>query len=229
MRAQSPLRHIVAQASAEYRACSMSRSVSSPTRNATGPEGPYPFGVTSPAPDAPSSTTEEPVSGGLVARLRYWVNNRASKLLHEVAKFGVVGLAAFVVDVGVFNLLRYHSHAARLYDKPITAKIISTILATLVAYLGNRFWTFRQRDRVGYAREYLMFFLLNAVGLGISIACLTLSHYVLNLRSPLADNISANVIGLGLGTIFRFWAYRRWVFPEMPDDDALTRELRQPV
>jgi putative flippase GtrA len=166
---------------------------------------------------------------GVVERFRAALNSRADRLLREVAKFGIVGLAAFVVDVGVFNFLRFHSEAARLYDKPITAKIISTIVATFVAYMGNRFWTFRHRDRVGYAREYLMFFVLNAVGLGISVACLGISHYMLNLRSPLADNISANVIGLGMGTLFRFWAYRRWVFPEIPEDDALTRELRQPV
>ena len=46
----------------------------------------------------------------------------------------------------------------------------------------------------------------------IALACLTVSHYVMDLRSPLADNISANGVGLVLGTLFRFWAYRRFVF-----------------
>jgi putative flippase GtrA len=187
--------------------------------------------------DAEVATTDAEVAttdaaggrSGPVSRLRGTLNRRVGQLWHEVAKFGIVGIAAFVVDVGVFNLIRFHSTTARLYDKPITAKIISTVIATIVAYLGNRFWTFRDRDRVGYAREYAMFFLLNGIGLAISLACLGFSHYVLKFQSPLADNISANVIGLGLGTMFRWWAYRRWVFPEMPDDDALTRELRQPV
>ena len=85
------------------------------------------------------------------------------------------------------------------------------------------------RDRVGYAREYALFFLLNAVGLLISIGVLWISHYLLGFTSPLADNLSANGIGLMLGTLFRFWAYRRWVFPEVPGDDELTAELRQPV
>jgi len=57
---------------------------------------------------------------------------------------------------------------------------------------------------------------LNAVGLGIALSCLWTSHYLLGLDSPLADNISANVIGLFLGTTFRFWSYRRWVFREHP-------------
>lgn len=165
----------------------------------------------------------------IVSRVRGAIGKRVGHLLHELAKFGVVGAVAFVVDVGTFNLLRYHSADGALHDKPITAKIISTVLATLVAYTGNRFWTFRHRKRVGYAREYLLFFVLNGVGLAIAVGCLALSHYVLDLRSPLADNISANLVGLGLGTMFRFWAYRRWVFPAIPGDDELTAELRQPV
>jgi putative flippase GtrA len=206
-----------------------------PSRYATHEKAQYPDSVTSQLPDGARAGVDgapaEAAAAPAVAPTGLWetLTRRVGQLWHEVAKFGIVGLAAFVVDVGVFNLIRFHSTTARLYDKPITAKIISTIVATIVAYLGNRFWTFRNRDRVGYAREYAMFFLLNGVGLAISLACLGFSHYVLKLTSPLADNISANVIGLGLGTMFRWWAYRRWVFPEMPEDDALTRELRQPV
>ena len=163
-----------------------------------------------------------------LARLIAWTERQAGTLLHELAKFGVVGAVAFVVDVTVFNLLRFHGGAGVLYEKPLTAKVISTVVATIVAYLGNRFWTFRDRERVGYAREYALFFVFNAIGLLIAVTCLWFTHYVLGLTSPLADNISANVIGLGLGTLFRFWAYRRWVFPEAAEDE-LTTELRQPV
>ena len=164
-------------------------------------------------------------SPSLLTRLRARVRDRVGHLLHEVAKFGVVGGIAYLVDVGSFSLMRHHW----LSDKPITAKIISTVLATAVAYLGNRFWTFRHRDRVGYAREYAMFFVLNIGGLAIAVGCLWVSHYVLGLRSLLADNISANGVGLVLGTLFRFWAYRKWVFPEIPDEDAVTTGSRQPV
>lgn len=166
---------------------------------------------------------------GVLARFYAAVMDQFGHLLHEIAKFGAVGAVAFVVDVGVFNWLRYHGGAGVLFEKPLTAKAISTVLATIVAYLGNRFWTYRHRERGSYAREYLLFFLFNGIGLAISLSCLWISHYALGLRGPIADNISANVIGLGLGTLFRFWAYRNWVFPEVAEDDALTAELRQPV
>ncbi len=142
--------------------------------------------------------------------------SRVDHLVHEVAKFGAVGLVALVVDVGLFNLLCYTA-ASPVYGKVLTAKIVSVCVATTVAYFGNRYWTFRHRGRTSFHREYLLFFVLNAVGLAISVSILWFSHYALGLTSAIADNISANVIGLGLGTLFRFWSYRRWVFPEDTD------------
>ena len=134
---------------------------------------------------------------------------RLSHLVRELLKFGVVGGVAFVVDVGLFNLLLH------LTEKPLTSKAVSVIVATTVSYAGNRNWTFRRRSRSTVRREYSLFFFLNGVGLAIALACLAISHYLLDFTSRLSDNIAANVIGLGLGTAFRFWSYRRWVFPEL--------------
>ncbi len=153
----------------------------------------------------------------------------ARRLAHEVAKFGTVGLVALVVDVGTFNLLRFAGGEGPLYGKPLTAKVISVVLATIVAYFGNRFWTYRNRRHQGYLREYVLFFVFNAIGLGIALFCLWFSHYQLGLTSALADNISANVFGLVLGTMFRFWAYRTFVFQRFDADDELQAGLRAPV
>jgi putative flippase GtrA len=135
-------------------------------------------------------------------------------LYREIVKFGAVGAIAFVVDIGVFNLMRTGiiggDHG--LAEKPLTAKTISVLAATIVAWLGNRYWTFRHRRRASLRREFSLFLLMNVGGLAISLACLGFSHYVLGLTSALSDNIAGNVIGLGLGTLFRFWAYRQLVF-----------------
>lgn len=156
------------------------------------------------------------------------VPSAARRLAHEVARFGTVGAIAFIVDVGTFNLLRFAGGEGPLYTKPLTAKVISVVLATIVAYLGNRFWTYRNRRHRGYTREYVMFFVFNGIGLLISLACLWFSHYLLGLTSPLADNIAANVVGLGLSTLFRFWSYRTYVFPRY-EDDELSASLREPI
>ena len=150
-----------------------------------------------------------PSVGRLVPRLREGMD----VLAREAVKFGAVGAVAFVVDVGLFNLLRYGlGGGGPLEGSPLKAKILSVTAATIVAWLGNRYWTFRHRRRTAIHHELLLFVVFNAVGMAIAVACLGISYYGLHLRSALADNISANVIGLGLGTLFRFWAYRRFVF-----------------
>ncbi len=135
--------------------------------------------------------------------------------LAELARFGSVGLLAFLVDIGVFNLLRF-GPGELLEHKPLTAKVVSVAVATLVAWLGNRYWTFsRQRTR-SRGRELALFVLVNVGGMAIAVGCLAVSHYVLDLRSPLADNVSANGVGLVLGTAFRYVMYRRFVFTGTP-------------
>ena len=145
-------------------------------------------------------------------------------LVHEIAKFGIIGMISLVIDVGLFNLLLFGG--GPLTNKPITAKIVSVAVATTFAYFGNRYWTFRHRGRTNMGREYTLFFLLNGVAMLIALACLYVSHYLLGFDSALADNISANVVGLVLGTLFRFWSYRKWVFPALPEGGA-DRELAE--
>lgn len=144
---------------------------------------------------------------------------RLGAIVRELMKFGVVGSVAFLVDVTLFNVLLHQT------DKPLTSKTISTVVATTVAYAGNRTWTFRKRGRSGVRREYALFFLLNGVGLLIALTCLAISHYLLDFTSRLSDNIAANVVGLALGTAFRFWSYRRFVFPEVGPEPAAAGPL----
>lgn len=146
----------------------------------------------------------------------------ATRLRVELAKFGAIGAISYVIDVGIFNGLRFLNDDGLLHDKPLTAKAISVAVATTFAYFGNRLWTFKHRARTSFRREYTLFFVLNGVAMGIALFCLWLSHYVLDLTSALADNISANVIGLILGTVFRFWGYRKWVFLEHPQSQDST-------
>jgi putative flippase GtrA len=81
-----------------------------------------------------------------------------------------------------------------------------------VSYRGSRSWAFRHREVVGPTGGRASYFVINTVTMAIPLLCLWVSRYVLELDSALADNVAANVIGLGLGTAARFWAFRRFVF-----------------
>ena len=71
--------------------------------------------------------------------------------MDELLKFSVVGGIAFVVDVALFNALRFEGDiwSGPLSHKPITAKVISVSVATVVTYVGNRRWTWADRARRG--------------------------------------------------------------------------------
>lgn len=140
---------------------------------------------------------------------------RFAELIHELAKFGAIGVIAAVLDLGGAAVL----HGAAGFG-PLGAKTISTFVAATFAYAGNRIWTFRHRARVGLAREYLLFFALNGVGLLIALLVIGFTEHSLGMRGQLAFNV-AQVTGTAIGTIFRYLAYKEWVFlpPEMPAVD----------
>jgi putative flippase GtrA len=131
-------------------------------------------------------------------------------LIHEIAKFGVVGAFNYAVDTGLFNALV----VGPLHHRPVTSKVISYALATTSSYFLNRHWTWRHKARTGLMREYWLFAGLSVIALGITLAPLGVSEYLLHEHSLLARNISANLIGVGLATIFRFWSFKRFVFLE---------------
>lgn len=161
------------------------------------------------------SSTRSPDSlvqraAGLYQRFRHTI--------HEGAKFLIVGLAGIVVTNLVFIPLR-----GPLGLGPLTSVTIATVVATVVTFTGNRYWSFRNRQGDGAAKEGVTFFVLNGVGLLIQYAVLGFSNYVLGLDTK-AENVIALNVGIGLGTLFRFWSYRRWVW--VPEHVRLARLQR---
>jgi len=128
-------------------------------------------------------------------------------LRKELSAFGAVGVVNLFLDIGLFNALHFG-----LGVGPLTSKVISTTTATTSAYFMNRHWSFSHRALTELAREYTLFFLLNGVALLMGLVVLGTTRYGLGLTDKLSINV-ANLVGIGVGTAFRFWSYKRWVFP----------------
>ena len=149
-------------------------------------------------------------SPGLAGRLR--------PMVAELAKFVVVGGFCFVLDLGLFNLLHFGLELG-----PLTAKTISTVVATAVSYVGNRLWSFAHRvsDSGAQRRDLTVYAVINVVGLVITLVPVGLTHYLFGLTGQVALNVAA-IVGTAFATVFRFLAYRRWVFTS--STDAAERE-----
>ena len=146
-----------------------------------------------------------------------WVRARAG----ELTRFGVVGLAGVVVNLGVFNLLRLgplspESTVAGDDDRVVTAKILATLASILFAWVAHREWTFRGRGRHGAGRELLLFGLVNGAALVVEAGAVAVSHHWWGFTSLAADNV-ASLVGIGLGTVTRYVGYKLFVFERRDD------------
>ncbi|PRZ18165.1 GtrA family protein [Nesterenkonia sandarakina] len=144
----------------------------------------------------------------MISKLSRRIENLFLTLWREVAKFGAVGGVAFIIDSAIFLWLI----SGPMDDSQLKAKVVSGVVATLFSWVANRYWTFRHKRSTGKTRELVMFLVTNAIGLGIQTGCVGIAKYVLGMDSVSEVFIAGNVIGLVLATIFRFFAYKYWVF-----------------
>jgi putative flippase GtrA len=144
---------------------------------------------------------------------------RALLIKHkELLRFGVVGGVCFVIT----NVVNYGLKLTILNEKPVTALAIAVIIATIVSYVLNREWSFSTRGGRERHHEAALFFLISGIGVALNSLPLYVSRYFLHLQVPnvdlftqeIADFISGIILGTLLAMVFRWWAFRKWVFPE---------------
>ncbi len=136
----------------------------------------------------------------------------------ELLKFGIVGGTTFLVDNGVWYLLKL----TVLEPKPTTAKAIAIIVATIVSYILNREWSFRTRGGRERHHEAALFFVISGIAVVVNLIPLYTSRYIFDLEVPhvtrfvqeFADFTSGSIIGMLLAMFFRFWGFKKWVFPD---------------
>ncbi|MCX5069244.1 GtrA family protein [Micromonospora lupini] len=153
-------------------------------------------------------------------RLVRLLPERWQKFIHEAFKFGIVGGVNTVINYAVFNALAL----TVFVNGQLKANVIATLVATITSYLMNRHWTYRDRPKSALRREYVLFFLFNGVGLLIELGAVAAAKYGLGVHGLLALNV-AKTAGVLLGTLFRFWSYRTFVFqPVVPADGETKTE-----
>ncbi|GAA0816819.1 GtrA family protein [Spirilliplanes yamanashiensis] len=147
---------------------------------------------------------------------------RVKGLVPEAFAFGVIGAG----NTALYLLIVYV-----LADiGAVKASVIATVVTTTLAYLANRHWTYRHRSRAALRREYTLFFGFNLAGMVIQSGSLAAVKYGFGLteRDDLHLLMGVTVVGIVLATIFRFWAYRTFVFLKpVPEPEPVEQELAE--
>jgi putative flippase GtrA len=136
-------------------------------------------------------------------------------------KFLVVGATGSVVDIGIMNLL------TRLFHLPLVAAgSISFVCAVTSNFIGNRYWTYPDSRSRPLAHQLGMFFLVNAVGIGIRIPILKflepplarlvegMTHLSYNAADALAKN-GTLIFAIGVVMLWNFFINRYWTYNDV--------------
>src|SRR3954452_25318199 len=137
---------------------------------------------------------------------------RLKGLVPEAFAFGVIGAG---------NTLLYLLIVYVLADiGAVKASVIATVVTTTLAYIANRYWTYRKHTRSALRREYTLFFGFNLAGMIIQSGAVTIGKYGFGLTEEHDEMLFMGVtlVGIAIATIFRSWAYRTFVFLKPPVD-----------
>lgn len=85
------------------------------------------------------------------------------KLIEQIMKFGVVGVIAFVIDFGVMVFL------TEVFGiDPVISATVSFIISVIFNYAASMRYVFSHREGMSRTREFVIFVVLSAIGLGIN-------------------------------------------------------------
>lgn len=144
---------------------------------------------------------------------------RVREKYNRQLRFLAVGGACFALTVALNFVLKW----TVLSDKPTTAMIVATTVASVVSYLLNKTWTFDRQGKHHSVLEMFLFAVVCGVGILLNSAPVYVSRYVLGLEAPthsflvqeVADFVAGPVIGTAIAMVFRWWAMDRFVFPKV--------------
>ena len=134
------------------------------------------------------------------------------RLAPEVLAFGVIGAGNTLLYIAITWVA--------LPIGAVKASVIATVVTTTLAYLANRYWTYRHHSRTALRREYSLFFGFNLVGMVIQSGAVATAKYGFGLTEEHDELLlmACTMLGIGVATVFRFWAYRTFVFLKPPVD-----------
>lgn len=110
-------------------------------------------------------------------------------LMQQIAKFGVVGVIATVIDFGVMNLLHYG-----LRFDILISNTSGFIISVVFNYLASMKYVFRHRDDMSRRREFIIFFVLSVIGLFLNDAIVVALNQGLSFEANIAKVFATAIV-----------------------------------
>src|SRR3954451_23198307 len=134
------------------------------------------------------------------------LTERLRRLAPEAIAFSVIGAANTALYLAITWVA--------LPIGAVKATVLATVITTTLAYVANRYWTYRHHTRSALRREYTLFFAFNLIGMIIQSGSVAIAKYGfhLNEKDHRLIIMVTTLAAAGVATVFRFWAYRTFVF-----------------
>ncbi|MBI5702983.1 MAG: GtrA family protein [Chloroflexota bacterium] len=136
-------------------------------------------------------------------------------------KFAIVGAIGSLVDIGVMNLM------TQVFHLPLVlGGSISFVCAVTNNFIGNRYWTYPDSRSKPLHHQLAMFFIVNAIGIGIRIPILkylepplaNLFESITHLSYETADVLAKNatlLFAIGVVMLWNFFVNRYWTYNDV--------------
>jgi putative flippase GtrA len=161
-----------------------------------------------------------PLVGGM------WTKLLANpKELERFTKFAIVGIIGFVVDMTVFNIMKYVFEVVGLAEtwnlsveprqiQLTLANTCSFSAAVLSNFTWNRLWTFPESRERPVAKQLLQFAIVNVLGWGINTGLLLVMDQFV-FRHFVGSRASSNLAKAVATVVVLFWNFgmnRIWTY-----------------
>ena len=132
----------------------------------------------------------------------------------QLAKFGLIGVANTVVDLGIYNLFIYMSDVSTGY-LIVVFKSFSVLAAIINSYVWNKFWSFEKKETHNLGEEFTQFLMVSLVGLLLNVGITAFVVNIIGAPAGITDKAWANIGGLTASILVLTWnfiGYKLWVF-----------------
>lgn len=111
------------------------------------------------------------------------------KLFQQIARFGVIGVLAFVIDYGFL-----YAFTEWLGIHYLISSVLSFSISVIFNYIASVLWVFDVKQETSKTRNFILFIVFSVIGLGINQLVMWLGVESLGLHYMLVKIFATAVV-----------------------------------